>query len=549
MHNIARALAVLAVLLQSACIGFVESDRARPGKPTPDAPQPAPAGLRTLTPTQYAASVRTVLGLPMDDAAPVRAIGQWATAIAASRGGFAPTTVEAYEGAAREIVRYVFEDPARRAALVPCEPEASATDSCTSEVLARIGRRAYRRPLTDDELTRWRALSASIGVSLGDPHLGLEHALTGLLQSAHFLYRVELGENDPASPHLMTSGAPVRVRYSSYEMATRLAYLLWSSTPDDALLDDAESGVLLTDDGLDDAIDRMIADPRSAAGVEAFLADLLEVDALRNVEKDPAVFPGFEAFHASLAPQLLRTAASSVTDEGLRALFTSRTVHIDASLAPLYDLDPAMFGTELMPVVLDPSSPRGGVLTTPGLLAMHAYPGKTSVALRGLFVRRRLLCQSIPPPPPNVDTQLPESPEGALVTTRELVAIHQREPSCASCHSFIDPIGLALEHFDADGSHRETHNGLTIDPSGELDGVPFADARSLALALAEHPAFVPCVASQVFATAVGSTISATDDEMERLAGASAGDLLELMREAARSSAFRFAWPPSEEVTP
>ncbi|MDQ3038065.1 MAG: DUF1588 domain-containing protein, partial [Myxococcota bacterium] len=488
-----------------------------------------------------------------DDDAPVRAIGQWATAIAAARGGLAPTTVEAYEGSAREIVRYVFADAARRDALLSggggsaCVPAAVEGDPCTREVLARVGRRAFRRPLGDDELRRWSALSASIGGSLGDPQLGLEHALTGLLQSPHFLYRVEIGEDDPAAP-AVGSGA-IRIRYASHELATRLAYLLWSSTPDDALLDAAETGELLTDDGLDAAIDRMVSDPRAAAGIEAFLSDLLEVDALRTVEKDPMVFPGFEAFSASLAPQLVRTASASVTRGGLPGLFTSHTTYVDAPLAPLYGLDPAAYGAELSAIELDAASPRAGILTTPGLLAMHSYPGKTSVALRGLFVRRRLLCQSIPPPPPEVDTQLPDVEEGMLVTTRELVAIHQREPICASCHAFMDPIGLALEHFDADGSHRETHNGLPIDASGELDGVPFEDAEGLARALAEHPAFVPCVASQVFASAVGSTVSATDPEMQRLADASSGDLLALMGELARSSAFRYAWRPRAGATP
>ncbi|MBX3245951.1 MAG: DUF1588 domain-containing protein [Myxococcales bacterium] len=528
-----RRVMVSSVLLVLACTATIED--APRGEPLPTlspvALRPPPAGLRTLTPRQYVASVRTVLGLAAEDDAPVRAVGQWATSVAAARGGFSPTTVEAYEGAAREIVAYVLADEARRSRLVPCAPDA---DGCAREVLARVGRRAYRRALTEEELARWHGVFSRVTELLGDPTRGLEHALTGVLQSPSFLYRVELGEVDGD-----------RVRYTSHEMATRLAFLVWSSTPDDALLDLAEADALVTDEDLDAAIAWMLDDPRAREGVEAFLADLLETDTLRALEKNPDLYPDFAAQRPSLEPQLLRIAATAVREDHLGALFTTRDVFIDRALAPYYGLEPAELGPELVRYELGDDDPRRGVLTTPGVLAMHAYPGTTSPALRGLFVRRRLLCQAIPPPPPEVSTQLPEVEDGRLMTTRELVGLHQRDRGCASCHAFIDPIGLALEHFEADGSYRAMHNGLEIDPSGELDGVPFADAVELGEALAEHPSFLPCMAAQLFAFGAGSTASAGNHVIREIAR---DELRAMVREVARSEAFRFGWP-SEEGTP
>jgi hypothetical protein len=537
------ALLAHLALLSAGCVGVVEDHPARaalPAEPSPTSTlRPLASGLRTLTPTQYAESLRFVLSLAADD--PVPEVGQWATSIAAARGGLAPSSVAGYEAAARSVTAGALADPARREALLGCTPSAEPGDLCVREVIARIGRRAYRRPLTEDELARWTSLAGSISVALGDPLRGIEHAISGILQSPSFLYRVELGEPDAASPG--------RLRYSSHELATRLAYLFWSSPPDDALLDAADDGSLLTDEGLEREIARLSADPRAERGVTAFLADFLEVDALRAIEKDGTLFPDFAAMQPVLAPQLLLTARVAVLEGGLRALFSSRTTFVDASLAPLYALDASEHGDALERIELAASSPRRGILTTPGLLAMHAYPGKTSPALRGLFVRRRLLCQSIPPPPPDVSTLLPETDPDALVTTRELVAIHQRDATCASCHSLMDPIGLALEHFDADGSYRATQNGLSIDASGELDGVPFTDAATLATALADHDAFVPCVAAQLFGAASGTTVSATEDDIERLADESDGDLRALVRAVARSEAFRYAWPGSGGSTP
>ena len=513
-----------------ACTAVIEDPGAGGGGPEGEGASvhhPPPAGLRTLTPSQYQASVRDVIGADV----PARAVGQWPSAIAAARGGLAPTTVSDYEASAYEVARWVFEDPVRRDAIVGCAP---AVDPCARDFLERIGRRAFRRSLSDEELARWTGVASTVGTMLGDPARGLEHALAGILQSPHFLYRAELGSGE-----LIADG---RRAYSDHEMATRIAYLVWNTTPDDALLDAADRGELRTVDGLAMHLDRMLADERARVGLRQMFADLLHADSIDALEKDTTQFPGWSPdLAASMREQLVRTAESAAFSGDYRALFTTRTVWVDDRLAPLYGL-PASYGTELVPVTLPDDDPRGGLLTLPGLLAQHSYPGKTSPALRGLFVRKILLCQEIPPPPPGVDTTLPTAAPGELVTTRELVARHQTDPTCAACHSRMDPIGLGLEHFDAIGGWRDTQNGLAIDPSGELDGIAFEDARGLGEALAAHPDLGGCFVSNLYAFAAGRTISwrerrALEDATQDLV-ASGYDVREVFRAVATSEIFR-----------
>ncbi|MEM9194479.1 MAG: DUF1592 domain-containing protein [Myxococcota bacterium] len=494
MRNPGCSFVLAALGVVGACTGKVNPADPGPSR-TPDPPTGSAAlaaapGLRTLTPTQYRTSVQEIIGMPV----PVGEVGQWPSAIAAARGGFAPGTVRAYEAEARATARWVFEDADRRDNVVGCGLE---TDGCLREYLGRVGRRAFRRPLSTEELDRWERVAGDVQVRLGGTDAGAEYALAGLLQSPHFLYRVEIGT---------ASGASV-LAFDDYEMATRVAYLLWNSAPDDALLDAAERGDLTQPSELRREVDRMLQDPRFQEGLRGYFGDLLHAGAIETLEKDEGLFPNAtpELFR-TLRRQLVFTAEAAVAGGDLRSLFTSRTVYLNDALAEIYGLPPT-FGPELQPVTLEPDSPRAGILTTPGILAHHAYPGKTSPALRGLFVRKILLCQDIPPPPAGVETTLPEPTPGEFVTTRELVAVHQTEPSCNGCHQFMDPIGLGLENFDALGYFRATQNDLPIDPSGELDGTAFADAAGLGEAIAAHPRLTDCVLENLYAYASGHTVT------------------------------------------
>ena len=521
-----------------ATIGDVE-----PGPPANQAPpfEPLVAGLRTMTAAQYAASVREVLQLDADDPA-IESVGQWPSSISAARGGFAADTVESYETAARAAARHAFADAERRAALVDCAPPATQWsaewDICAQSFVASVGRRAFRRALSEEEIVRWSNVAQTVAGLLDDPYLGMEHALSGILQSPHFLYRVELGEPDGE-----------RLAYTDVEMATRLSFLVWNHGPDTGLLDVAEAGGLRTVEDIEAQVRQMLDDPRAGNGVRGFLAELLSVSELEHLQKSPLVFPDFDSTVAeSMGAQLLRTAEDAMLDGGFASLFTTRDSYANEALAPIMGMDGAGYGAELSPVRLDADGPRAGILTLPGYLALHAYPGKTSPALRGLFVRQRLLCQSIPPPPPDVSTMLPDRPDGELVTTRELVGIHQQNPSCATCHALMDPIGLGLEEFDAVGGHRTTENMLDIDPSGVLEGAPFEDAVGLGRAVSEHPRLIPCMVATLYAFGAANTVPSDAAEVAALVDSAGGDdIAEAIVAIATSDIFRFAKARSESA--
>jgi hypothetical protein len=482
---------VLVLVLFAACTGEVEPSRASLGLGPP-------AGLRAMTARQFQASVRAVVG----EDAPVEPVGPWTSSLAAARGGIAGHTMLAYETEAQRVGRWAFEDAGRREALAGCTPAASAVDPCLRAVIARLGRRAFHRTLSAEELDRYADLAAELGAS--DPWHGLAMAVTGLLQSPYFLYRVELAEErDPDAPSLR--------RYSATEIATRLSYFLWNAPPDDSLLDLAERGELDDAEGVRSAARAMLIDPRSRAGRENLFDELFQGASVEAISKDADLFPEFDAgLAAAMRAQLARAAAHASARGDVRSIFTTRTTFLNDRLAPIYGMEPT-FGSDLVEVALPESDGHAGLLTTPAFLAIAAHPGKTSPALRGLFVRKVLLCQEIPPPPPGVVTTLRMRMEGELVTTRELVAEHERDRSCAACHSRMDPIGLGLEQFDAIGRFRSTENELAIDPSGDLDGVAFANAEELGRSIAAHPELPGCLSRTFFAQAAGRTIGARQE--------------------------------------
>lgn len=404
--------------------------------------------------------------------------------------------VQQYEEAADVIARTVFTDPARRDPLVGCAPAAPG-DGCVQQFLATFGRRAYRRPLTPEELGRWTAVATDLAA--GDPWLGLQHAVAGILQSAHFLYRVELGEPDPIDP--------TRRRYTAWEMATRLSFLLWNAPPDDALLAAAENGDLLSEAGLLAEAERLLADPRARLAVQEFFAQYLDLGRLDGVTRDPARYPKWTPTMAQSMRTELQLLVDDLvfrSDDDIRELFSTRHTFVNAELAALYDVvaegaSPITF----VPVDLPLDGPRAGILTLGGFLTMNAHETLTSPTLRGKYVRERVLCETVPPPPGDVDTNLDEGQEMDAKTLREKLEQHRDDPVCASCHAFIDPPGFLFENFDAVGAFRTEDNGWPIDASGDLDGKPLASARDLAEALKDDPRVGRCMVTQLYRHATG----------------------------------------------
>lgn len=515
----------LAVAL-SGCTGQVDGGGERPSSGRPVL-RPLPAGLRALTRSQYAASVRAVLDLPAD--VEVAEAGSWETSIAASEGG-AAGDVRSSEQAAHAIAERVFGDATLRARVVGgCTPTLAPADPCIAEVVARIGRRAFRRSLGVAELTRWATVATTAGTLLGDADRGLSYAIAGLLQSPSFVYRVEIP--DPVEE-------TERARYGSDALATRLAYFLWDTTPDEALLEAAARGDLLDDARYAETVNRMVADPRVQAGIDAFVSDLFEVSRLSCGVDGCAANPETEDLLPSFGPQLVRTAATALDEEGFVGLFTTHTAFVDRSTAEFYGLSPDDFGDELERVELPADSPRVGALLTPGVLAALSSGDATSVSGRGLYVLSQFLCSSIPPPPEGVVAELPEAPD-MLVPTRELYRMHE-VPQCASCHQWIDPIGLGLENFDGHGRYRTLQNGFPVDASGVLDGVAFDDAAGLSRAIADRRDFASCMTSHVVARAAGTVASPRAEAIGDVVNESDGDFRRTLAGVALMDAFRFA---------
>ncbi len=449
---------------------------------------PEPPTLRRLTNQQFRNTVDDLFGagivLPGELDPDERFDGL--QALGAARTAYSPRGVENIEESAYLIAEQALA-PDRADALVPCTPEGTVDSACSARFVTEFGRRAWRRPLTSDEVTRVSGIADTAAETLGDFLDGLEFAVAALLQAPDFLYRVELGEVD--------ADGEFEHRYTDWEMASRLSFLLWNTTPDDELLDAAESGLLTTEDGLLAQTERLLASPRATEGLTAFFDDWMRFSELEDLYKEPLVFPHMsDTLGASAREESERLFKLIAFDSGgdLRDLLTSRQTFVDRELAALYDV-PAPIRDGFAAMEHDESSPRRGLLGHASFLAANAHPVSTSATLRGKFIREVFLCAELPGPPSGVDTSIPPVTEQAR-TLRERVQQHLNDPSCASCHRNMDLVGLAFENFDGIARYRTTEEGVTIDSSGELDGVAFDDAAGLAAALREHEDLGPCIA-------------------------------------------------------
>jgi hypothetical protein len=391
--------------------------------------------------------------------------------------------------------------------LLPCDPTTDGQAPCAARFVEDFGFRAFRRPLTQDDIDRYEALWETVASTEGFDE-GVRWVVTAMLQSPHFLYRMELGEKQ----------ADGQFRLTGWEIATELSYLYWRTTPDEALLAAAADGSLLTADGLAAQVARLQADPRAAATVADFVDAWLELDQLDVVTRDPTVYPEFTAeVRADMRGETHRLVAD-VAEEGgtLSDLLQSRETFVTPALATFYGLDPGTAQADaegFQRVELD-GTKHGGLLTQGSVLARWALPTSSSPIHRGVLVRERLLCQDLPPPPSNLDTSPPEV--DPTLSTRERYAAHASLPECAACHQQIDPIGFGFEHYDGVGRWRETDGGLPIDQTGAIVASPHTDTTfdgvfDLASVLAASADTQACYARMwtVWGTGVTDTESLT----------------------------------------
>lgn len=518
-----------------------------PEGPAPsDAPAfvPAPPVMPRLTARQYRNTLSDLFGpglpaTPVEpDTNPYLFDGIGAATTEVSAGG-----VEQYADAAFTVAAAALAEPGRRARILDCAP-AAADDDCVRRFIRETGRRILRRPLTAAEQDRWLTVAAA--TAGGEPLRGVETVLAGLLQSPSFLYRVERGEPDPAAD------GPDRLRYTAYEMAGRLAFLLTNSAPDDALLDAAERGDLLDGPSLIAQTERLLTLPRARDAVQDFFAQYLDLPRLSRVQRDPALYPGFdEALLWAMETEVRLLVDDLVFRRraDIRELFGAPRGYVNRELAALYGVEaPGATGSTFVPVEFGPETPRAGVLGLAAFLTMNAHPTETSPTLRGKYVRERVLCQSVPPPPGDIDLDL-EPGEDDPPTLRERLERHREDPACAGCHRFIDPPGFLFEHFDSIGRHRWAVDGIEVDASGELDGTPLADGTDLAALLRDDPRVARCIAKQLYRYA-NNRLDTIDErsvidtlEAEMADGRYAFD--RLVRALVLSRGFRTLAPPDE----
>jgi hypothetical protein len=340
-----------------------------------------------------------------------------------------------------------------------------------------------------------------------------------MLQSPKFLFHVEAGPDG---------------RYADYEIASRLSYLLWDTMPDKALIEAAANGELRSAADREKVARRMLDNPRAHEALDEFFIEWLRLDKVPNAVKERRPFPEFTPELAAAMVEETRKLLDYLVwnDKNFMEAFTAEYGFLNSELATLYKAPAPAGQFDLTPFPAD--SRRAGLLGQASFLTATTGPAETSPTARGLFVRENLLCQHVPPPPPGVNTQLPEPTEAKARTKTQLMQAHVENAVCASCHRLMDPIGFGLEGFDAIGRFREkeaiyieraTAEGnrppppkridLPLEPKGQIAGIPnseFTDAKQLGKILAGSPVCQECMVRQMFRYAYGRLETSGDQE-------------------------------------
>ena len=402
----------------------------------------------------------------------------------------------------------VSETPSRQRIFI-CQPSArSDEEPCARRILDTLARRAYRRAVTGAEVDALLAFYRA-GRSGGTFEAGIQHALERLLCSPEFLFRIE---------GVATRAESQTARRDDYDLASRLSFFLWSSIPDDELLGLAERGVLSDPPTLEQQVRRMLRDVRSLALVENFASQWLVVRNLREVSPDPDVFPEFDE---NLREALQRETELFIEhvireDRSVLEFLTADYTFVNEGLARHYGLD-GVYGTHFRRVAL-PDANRRGLLGHGSVLTVTAYPNRTSPVLRGKWLLDNFLGTPPPPPPPEVDTSLqPKAADGRPATVRARLEEHRRNVACASCHAPMDPLGFALENFDAIGGWRTSDAGYPVDATGSLpDGTPLNGPVGLQqYLLSQHEQFVTTLTEKLLMYALGRKVDDFDAPVVR----------------------------------
>lgn len=498
--------------------------------------------MRRLLARQYVNAVSALVG---PDAAtlakaPADIAAQGFDAIGAATLTPSDSAFNAYEQSARLVADRVVSDVTKLPALLGCTPSGPADAACYETFVKKFGRRAFRRTLTPEEVTRYVNVAMVTAGRYKNANAGIAYTIMAFLQSPNFLYQVEVGEVDP------DDGS--RKRLTGTEVATRMSFFLTDRPPDDALLDMAEGGKLKTKEEIRAAALQLVEREEAKAALDAFYTERFKLRQLDSLAKDTQVFPNYKPELAAAMKQesllLLRDVVWN-TNGDYRQIFTAPYAYVNSDLAALYGTAPVTTsGFEKRD--LPPN--RRGVFGQAAFLAIESHPGTTSPTRRGRFVSERMLCTEIPPPPPNVVTELPDPTPGMPQTMRQRLAVHNENPTCASCHVRMDGIGLALENFDALGQFRTTDQGLPLDVSGEVYGVAkFDGLEGLSKLVTEQASLNTCWVRSLYRHATGHYEAEADEHALQDVDGKFEDsqyrLKQLLVEIVVSDAFRFVDNP------
>lgn len=393
------------------------------------------------------------------------------------------------------------ETPARSRLFVCSAAKASEETACAKQILSSVMQRAWRRHVTDEELQVPLKFyrEARAGASFDS---GIEMALRAILVTPQFLFRIE---RDPAGKAAW--------RISDVELASRLSFFLWSSIPDDELLDLAVRGRLSQPAVLEAQVRRMLADRRSATLVTNFAAQWLYLRNLDSASPDPRLFPDFDDNLRQAFRRETELFVESVMreDRSVVDLLGAKYTFLNERLAKHYGIE-KVYGSRFRRVEFEPGSARGGLLTHGSILTVTSYATRTSPVNRGKWILANILGTPPSPPPPELPPLKETNATGKLLTGRERVAQHRANPVCASCHNLMDPVGFAFENFDAVGRWRTSEDGMPVDASGTLpDGSKFNGASELQRALLHRPElFVSTMTEKLLTFALGRGVENHD---------------------------------------
>jgi len=508
-RNLCTGVLALGLLGSAACSNEPPDDGTMPFLTVPADLEPTVAPMRRLLSRHYLNTVELVFG---PDAALVATPPHdlqlnGFESIAASQLSMTDDLVMRYEQSARAVATAAMADTARIQQLIGCDPADNTVSHCYQSFIRRAGRLLFRRPLTDDELTDYRAVAETADDQMGGFHAGVQWVIVAMLQSPNFLFQVEVGEPVAGGDHH---------QLTAYELASRMAFFLLDEGPDDELLTAAENGKLDTRNGIRAVAHSLLERAAARRATSSFFTEYLRLNQLDDATKDPAQFPNYSAELAdSMKSETLKLLNDIVYDReaSMMEMFTADYTFVDDRLAEHYGIAGPLDGVEWTKATLPIEQKRPGVLGHASTATAQSHADSTSVTHRGLFVVESFLCSTMPPAPDDVVTELP--PSSVAPTMRERVAVHLEDPACASCHQISDPVGLALENLDPVGIWRDRENGETIDTAaehyqlGSFDGIV-----GLASALASSPETSLCFVRQLYRYATGHV--ETKGELGRL---------------------------------